>query len=74
VAPTHDREKSRLLPPESLPWLHELGVTTASGLVREGMADKHRQIHKFVEILSHLTADATLPAHRPVVIADMGSG
>ena len=70
----HDREKSRLLPPGSQHWLHALGVTTAGGAVREGMADKHRQIHKFVEILSHLTAGAALPADRPLEIADMGCG
>ena len=70
----HDRQKSRLLPPESQVWLQALGVTTPTGAVREGMADKHRQIHKFVEILSHLAANATLPESRPVEIADMGCG
>jgi SAM-dependent methyltransferase len=70
----HDRAKERLLTRDSLPWLHALGVTTSSGAVREGMADKHRQIHKFVEILSHLTADADLFADRDLQIADMGCG
>jgi SAM-dependent methyltransferase len=70
----HDRKKSRLLPAESQVWLQALGVTTATGAVREGMADKHRQIHKFVEILSHLVADAMLPDDRPIEIADMGCG
>lgn len=70
----HDRKKSRLLPPESQTWLEALGVTTATGAVREGMADKHRQIHKFVEILSHLAADAPLPDSRPIEVADMGCG
>ncbi len=85
----HDREKTRLLPAESQQWLHRLGVTTVTGAVREGMADKHRQIHKFVEILSHLTAlpgdrpgqtpagqqaGTVLPADRPLEIADMGCG
>ncbi|HYC69964.1 MAG TPA: SAM-dependent methyltransferase [Opitutaceae bacterium] len=71
----HDRAKPRLLPAESQEWLQALGVTTASGAVREGMADKHRQIHKFVEILSHLVADATaLPQDRPIEVADMGCG
>ncbi|MDP1581421.1 MAG: SAM-dependent methyltransferase [Candidatus Didemnitutus sp.] len=72
--PPHDRAKSRLLPAESAPWLHRLGITNATGVVREGMADKHRQIHKFVELLSHLAADAPLPADRPIEIADMGCG
>lgn len=71
---THDRVKKRLLPEASQDWLHALGVTTSTGTVREGLADKHRQIHKFVEILSHLTAGAGLPTHRPLEIADMGCG
>jgi Methyltransferase domain len=70
----HDRPKTRVLTEQSQPWLQALGVTTATGAVREGMADKHRQIHKFVEILSHLAADAALPTHRPLEIADMGCG
>lgn len=70
----HDRAKSRLLPATSQIWLEALGVTNPAGVVRTGMADKHRQIHKFVEILSHLAADARLPADRPVEIADMGCG
>ncbi|WP_438483209.1 class I SAM-dependent methyltransferase [Oleiharenicola lentus] len=70
----HDRTKPRLLTPESQAWLEKLGVTNHAGTVREGLADKHRQIHKFVEILSHLAAEANLPTHRPIEIADMGCG
>ncbi len=70
----HDRTKPRLLTPQSQPWLEKLGVTTATGAVREGLADKHRQIHKFVEVLSHLAAGAALPTHRPLEITDMGCG
>ena len=74
AAGEHDRTKQRLLTAESQPWLEKLGVTTAAGTVRESMADKHRQIHKFVEILSHLAAEAALPTHRPLEITDMGCG
>lgn len=71
----HDRSKTRLLPAESQEWLQALGVTTPAGAVREGMADKHRQIHKFVEVLSHLVTEATaLPHDRPIEVADMGCG
>jgi len=70
----HDRTKARLLPPSSHDWLHALGVTNSAGIVREGMADKHRQIHKFVELLHHLVAGAALPHDRPIEIADMGCG
>ena len=73
-AETHDRAKKRLLPDQSQAWLQALGVTTAQSVVREGMADKHRQIHKFVEILSHLVVEAKLPKERPIEIADMGCG
>ncbi len=70
----HDRPKQRLLTEASDPWMQALGVMTPAGSVREGMADKHRQIHKFTEILSHLAAGAGLPTHRPLEIADMGCG
>lgn len=71
---SHDRIKSRLLPDNSRDWLHALGVTNAAGAVREGMADKHRQIHRFVELLSHLVDDALLPHERPAEVVDMGCG
>jgi hypothetical protein len=76
AADAHDRPRRRLLPAASQAWLERLGVTTPAGTVREGMADKHRQIHKFTEILSHLCAAGT-PAgdgSRPLEIADMGCG
>jgi hypothetical protein len=70
----HDRPKERLLPAASQDWLQALGVTTPTGAVKTGMADKHRQIHKFVEILSHLAAAAPFAPNRPLQIADMGCG
>lgn len=73
-ATAHDRPKHRLLTDASHDWLHALGVTNSAGVVREGMADKHRQIHQFVELLSHLLAAAPLPHDRPAEIADMGCG
>jgi len=74
VDTAHDRAKPRLLPVEAQAWLGALGVTTPTGAVREGMADKHRQIHKFVEILSHLVAETPLPEDRPAEVVDMGCG
>jgi len=74
VDTTHDRTKPRLLPVEAQAWLGALGVTTAAGAVREGMADKNRQIHKFVEIISHLMVDVPLPEDRPAEVVDMGCG
>ena len=74
VETAHDHAKRRLLPPESQDWLQALSVTTASGTPKVGMADKHRQIQRFVELLSHLSVEAGLPVDRPLEIADMGSG
>ncbi len=74
VQTEHDRAKARLLTHDSQPWLHALGITNAAGTVREGMADKHRQIHKFVEILSHLTSGLAWQPNQPIEIADMGCG
>lgn len=70
----HDRAKPRVLPADAQAWLEALGVTNHAGVVREGMADKHRQIHKFTEILSHLIEEAPLPDDRPAEITDMGCG
>lgn len=69
----HNREKSHLIPADA-PWLRALGVTNDRGHASEGMADKLRQIQKFAELLSHLLAEAELPADRPLRVVDMGSG
>ena len=71
--PAHDRAKHHLIPADA-PWLRALGVTNDRGQPREGMADKFRQIQKFAELLSHLIADAALPADRQLTVVDMGSG
>ncbi|MEO7413157.1 MAG: SAM-dependent methyltransferase [Opitutaceae bacterium] len=72
-ATSHDRVKAHAIPPDA-PWLRALGVTNDRGQPREGMADKFRQIQKFSELLSHLIAEAPLPADRPLTVVDMGSG
>jgi len=49
----HDRRKN--VPVETTaPFLHALMITTAEGRPRAGMADKLRQIQRFVEILAGL--------------------
>jgi hypothetical protein len=70
-APAHYREKKRLLDPAA-PWLHMLGITSASGEVLAQSHDKWRQINKYLEIIGALLRETQLPpdAH----IADMGSG
>jgi SAM-dependent methyltransferase len=69
----HDRKKTRLIPADSR-WLHLLGVTTAAGAAREGMAAKFKQINRFVELLAPLIEATALPAGRPIEVADMGCG
>jgi SAM-dependent methyltransferase len=69
----HDRAKQRRVE-ATRPWLNALGVTTPDGAVCKGMEAKFRQIHRFVELLDHLLADAALPADAPVRVVDMGCG
>src|SRR5690606_25890696 len=44
------------------------------GEARPGMADKLRQIHRFVELLSHTLESSPLAAQQELTIADMGAG
>ncbi len=53
-------------------WLEALGVTRPDGQPREGMGGKLKQIHRFVEILSHLLAD--VPRGGPLRLVDLGCG
>lgn len=69
----HDREKQHLIPTNAS-WLRDLGVTNQHGQIREGMADKYRQIQKFAEVFLHLTSEAGLAEVQTLRIADMGSG
>ncbi len=76
VAPSlaHDRSKQGREALACEPFLQRLGVTTPDGSPRAGMAAKLRQVHRFVEILGHLLADAPLDPTRPLHVADMGAG
>ena len=71
----HNASTEHLLAASSVDWLAGLGVVDAGGRVRERMGDKHRQIQRYTEILSHLIQDLgwQKDAAAPV-IADMGSG
>lgn len=66
----HDRAKNRVVAKK--PYLHDLGVTDASGNVLKSSQDKFRQIDKYVEILSGLVRD--IPQDKIKNIVDMGSG
>jgi SAM-dependent methyltransferase len=71
---SHDRKKQRFVEPEGNVYLRALGVTNERGEVRPGMADKFRQVNKFVEILSGLVASSPLARERKLSVVDMGSG
>lgn len=68
---SHDREKFKYAD-LSKKYLHLLGITDASQALIPRMADKYRQINKYLEIieaqLKHI--DCTLP----LTVVDMGSG
>ena len=77
----HDRQKIRPIDPKAA-FLRDLSVTTDSGRPLAGMADKLRQIERFVEILSGLVESAPSLLAKvsgrsggdPLRIVDMGSG
>jgi hypothetical protein len=69
---THDRPKVRAL--ANAPFLAKLGVTSPDGTARAGMADKLRQVERFVEILGHLVDGCALRDAKSVRVCDMGSG
>lgn len=69
---SHDRPKVRAL--ANAPFLEKLGVTASDGTARAGMADKLRQVERFVEILGHLIDGSTLREAKEIAVFDMGAG
>lgn len=65
---SHNRIKNYAVQP-SAPYLHALGLASASGNIHAQSQDKFRQINKFIEILATLTADIQNPK-----VIDMGAG
>jgi len=68
----HDKEKTRLIKPDSKSYLTELKITDAEGKVFKNAQDKFRQINHYIEILSSLIKE--LPEGTIKNVADMGSG
>lgn len=66
---THDKPKSRIA---SGSYLQHLGITDKNGKVIHKMADKYRQINKYLEIIEGLLKSTKLP--KKINIVDMGSG
>lgn len=67
---THDQPKKKRA--ELGKYLNLLGITDTNGIVIPKMADKFRQINKYLEIIENLIKNADLPTS--VNIVDMGSG
>ncbi|MFL0099574.1 class I SAM-dependent methyltransferase [Tenacibaculum maritimum] len=67
---THDKPKERLAKASS--YLYYLGVIDKEGRIVHKMADKYRQINKYLEIIEGLLKSVKLPKH--IHIVDMGSG
>jgi len=67
----HDRTKQKRADKTS-DYLQLLGVTDKEGQVIPKMADKYRQINKYLEVMEGLIKSTTLP--KQVNIVDMGSG
>ncbi|MCU0787066.1 MAG: SAM-dependent methyltransferase [Verrucomicrobia bacterium] len=75
----HDTARQSPLGAPAADWLHALGITHANGRPRVSMADKHRQIGRYVEILHHLARDCGWTTEagtdEPMLkLADMGCG
>ncbi len=68
---SHDKQKVKRAGVNDL-YLHLLGVTTKTGEVIPKMADKYRQINKYLEVIESLIKDTELPER--INIVDMGSG
>jgi len=68
---SHDRTKTKRAD-SSKPYLHYLGITDKQGKVVPKMADKYRQINKYLEIIDGLISSTDMPENINVV--DMGSG
>ena len=72
LATSHDRPKVKAI--GNAQFLVKLGVTAADGTARPGMADKLRQVERFVEILGHLVDGSPLRDATAVRVCDMGAG
>jgi methylase of polypeptide subunit release factors len=67
---THDQPKHKRI--VSGQYLNYLGVIDKDGKIIPKMADKYRQINKYIEIIDDLVTNSDLP--ETVHIVDMGSG
>lgn len=67
----HDKNKEKRAE-NNKDYLFHLGVTDKTGQVIPKMADKFRQINKYLEVMESLVKNTKLPS--PLHVVDMGSG
>jgi SAM-dependent methyltransferase len=74
----HDQKALGLLDAGATDWLAGLGILDRDGKLRASMADKHRQINHYLEIVSHLARECgwvgATNRSQPLHFADMGCG
>ena len=68
---SHDKKKNKQVALD-IPYLFELGLTDANGKLIPKMADKYRQINKYLEIMENMI-DAG-KSKEQLKVVDMGSG
>ena len=76
----HDRSKSRLLAPND-PFLIEVGISDANGVVKPSRQDKYLQVEEFLRLLVPTLNNAIGAGQihkpsisKPIVVADLGCG
>lgn len=69
---SHNRAKEYLLPAKGVPFLTELGITTAEGKVVDKKYKKYRQINRFLEFIRDVLPK--LPKDKTLTIVDFGCG
>jgi SAM-dependent methyltransferase len=74
----HDQKAAGFLDASASDWLAGLGILDRDGKLRASMADKHRQINHYLEIISHLARECgwvgATNRPQPLHFADMGCG
>lgn len=68
----HNRQKQYLIEAKDNPYLHPMGISSASGNILPARQAKYRQINKYIEIIDSLLQQHPLPKDPRIV--DMGSG
>jgi SAM-dependent methyltransferase len=77
---SHDKKKERLLDPSD-PFLREVGIADAKGVIKPSRQDKYKQVEEFLRLLSP-TLNSAIEAsqiHKPTIenplrITDLGCG